>query len=129
MIWTASQRRALILLICVFVLVLFVRVLLNCQYVSDAPDAPAPRAAELADRADPNSADWETLAAIPMLGQNRAREIVAYRERFALAHPGNPIAFRSSADLLHIRGIGASMVANLEPFLIFPNAARPTTTP
>ena len=48
--------------------------------ISDPQPSEGPRAAELQSRIDPNAADWKTLAAIPNLGEKRAKAIVAYRD-------------------------------------------------
>src|SRR4051812_40856939 len=78
--WNSPQRRALLLLISLLLLVLIVQLILNRRYVPQHP-AQGGRAAELASRLDPNTADWQALAAIPNLGEKRAREIVSFRER------------------------------------------------
>ncbi len=114
------------MILSILIVILGIRIAINRQFVSDDPDAPAPRAAELADRIDPNTADWQTLAAIPTLGQNRAMELVAYRTRFAAEHAGRS-AYGSPKDLMHIKGIGAAMVENLEPYLLFPPVSQPAT--
>jgi len=86
------------------------------------PDPPGdgPRAADLATRIDPNTADAAALAALPGLGQARARAIVAYRAACAARHPDRP-PFAQPRDLLPIQGIGVSTIDNLEPYLTFPD--------
>ena len=86
------------------------------------PDPPGdgPRAADLATRIDPNTADAAALAALPGLGQARARAIVAYRAACAGRHPDRP-PFAQARDLLPIQGIGVSTIDNLEPYLTFPD--------
>jgi hypothetical protein len=109
------------------------------------PDPPGdgPRAAELAVRIDPNTADAAALAALPNLGEARARAIVAYpaalsalpgmgpsrahaivdyRAAYAARHPGHP-AFTSPRDLLPVKGVGTATAANLAPYLSFPTTA------
>jgi hypothetical protein len=76
-------------------------------------------AGELQDRIDPNEADAELLSALPGLGARRAGDIVRFRERMKSITPGG-IVFRSSHDLMQVRGIGAALSAQLEPFLRFP---------
>ena len=79
--WTAPQRRVLLVLLTIMLVFLAGRYACNSRYVSDPqPDLP-PRYDELADRIDPNTADWQTLAALPGIGERRARDIVGYRER------------------------------------------------
>jgi hypothetical protein len=125
--WTAAQRGVLIAMLCAILIVAIVQWLMNPRYVSDPqPELPA-RAVELEDRIDPNTAEWNLLAAMPNIGEKRARDIVAYRQRFLADHPGQ-IAFTKPADLLRIRGVGPGMLAQIEPYLIFPKVhARPTT--
>lgn len=120
--WTASQRRVLLgILVCLFVY-LSVRYACNPVYVSDPqPEVPA-RFDDLADRIDPNTADWETLAALPGIGEKRAKDIVAYRERAAAEKPGKPV-FEKPVDLLRIRGVGRAMMEGMEPYLTFPSTA------
>lgn len=124
-LWTARQRGVLIALLAGLVLFLSVRFLRNPVYVSDPQPRDPPRVLELADRIDPNAADWQTLAALPMIGEKRAREVIAYRERFVAQNPGK-VAFTRIEDLYRIKGFGPSMVAHVRPYLVFPN--RPPTT-
>lgn len=125
--WTLPQRRALVALLLVLLVVLSVRFALNRQYVSDPQPPHGPRYDELASRIDPNTADWQTLAAIPSLGEKRARQIVAYRDRLRVADP-NAVVFRQPADLLRVRGIGPATEQNILPYLIFPSPSAPATS-
>ena len=118
--WNASQRRALILLLSVFFLALCLRYAFNRQYVLDPQPPQGARYSELASRIDPNTADWQTLAAIPGMGEKRAKEIVAYRQRVLASKPDS-VPFLRPTDLRHIRGIGAATVENLKPYLLFPS--------
>lgn len=124
--WTASQRRALVVLFSAVCLLLIVRCVLNPRYVSDPPPDPPARGAELADRIDPNTADWNDLAAIPNLGEKRAQAIAAYRDAHKGASRG-PV-FRSADDLMAVRGIGYATATKLKPYLIFPPPAAPPDT-
>jgi competence protein ComEA len=94
------------------------------QYVPDPQPLNAPRYAELADKLDPNTADWRELAALPSLGEGRAREIVAWRERFLLENPGQ-VPFARPEDLLRVRGIGPAIVTTVRPYLAFPLPQHP----
>jgi DNA uptake protein ComE-like DNA-binding protein len=78
--------------------------------------------AQLADRLDPNTAPWESLAALPNLGQRRAHDIVAYREKVQHEFPAR-IPFARPDDLMRVNGIGTATVANLRPYLVFPTSA------
>jgi hypothetical protein len=94
-------------------------------YVSDPPPFEPARAAELADRIDPNTADIPTLAALPMIGMKRAQDIVEYREQCLAAHP-NELAFRQPRDLMNVHGIGEATVESLGEYLLFPRELTPS---
>jgi DNA uptake protein ComE-like DNA-binding protein len=123
--WTPAQRRALLVLLTAFLLFLSIQSLRNRQLIADPQPTEGSRAAELDARIDPNTADWQTLAAIPSLGEKRAKAIVAYRQQARASNPRS-LTFRSPDDLLQVRGIGAATVENLRPFLSFP--AEPVAT-
>src|SRR5437762_12327920 len=126
--WTASQRGVLIAVVLVLAAALSVRLLFNRAYVSDPQPARPARYDELADRLDPNVADWQSLAVLPQLGEKRAKEIIDFRERFARQHP-DQLAFKRPQDLLYVRGIGVAMLETLRPYLEFPSTTQPTTRP
>ena len=121
--WTAAQRRALIVLLIGLWVLIAIRYACNPAYVSDPQPVVPSRYDELADRIDPNTADWQTLAALPAIGEKRAKEIVAYRDEFTARHPGQR-AFERVEDLHRIKGIGPAMSNTLRSYLTFP-----TTTP
>jgi len=125
--WSAPQRGVIIGLLCLILLYVLVRLIINPTYVSDPQPQTPPRFAELEDRIDPNTADASTLAALPQIGEKRARDIVAYRDQFVADHPGQ-LAFTKPEDFYRIRGFGAAMVSLMEPYLIFPTS-RPSTQP
>ncbi len=126
-VWTGSQRGVLIALLGCLLAYLVIRYLLNPLYVSNPQPARPPRFDDLADKIDPNTADWHALAALPGLGEKRAKTIIEYREAFVTKNPGH-LAFGEPEDLLLVRGIGPSMLATLRPYLIFPPTAQPTTS-
>ena len=125
--WTDSQRRVLLVLLTVFLVFLAARYAFNTMYVSDPqPEVPS-RFDELADRIDPNTADWQALAALPGLGERKARDIVDYRERKRVeAHDPALVVFDAPGDLLYVRGVGVAIIEGLKPYLQFP-ASRPAT--
>ena len=126
--WTASQRSVLVGLLLILATYISVRYWFNRQYVSDPQPAVPSRFDELADRIDPNTADVATLAALPTIGEKRAKDIVGYREKFERdGRKGLP--FERLEDLLKIQGIGAATIAQLKPFLLFPQSNRPATEP
>jgi len=98
-----------------------VRGALKRRFVSDPVPVESPRAGEIMGRIDPNLASVDELVCLPMMGEKRAAQIVAYRERFLREHSGER-AFTSAADLMNVRGIGAAMVATFSPHLVFPVA-------
>ncbi len=73
----------------------------------------------LADTINPNTADWVSLTRLPGIGPTRARAIVAYREQYLQNHPEQTRAFTCAQDLTRIKGIGETISAQIEPFLIF----------
>ncbi len=117
-VWTAGQR-SVVLGLCL-VLLAGVAVALWREPVA-LPDPPGegPRAGEVSSRLDPNTADADALAAVPGLGESRARAIVDYRTAYVHRHGGRA-AFHAADDLLPIKGVGASTVENLGPYLTFP---------
>jgi hypothetical protein len=123
--WNLSQRRALLLLLSILLIAFCIRLAMNRQFVPTPQPPQGARAAELATRIDPNTADWQTLAAIPGLGEKRAKEIVAFRDRMLARRPGYPVSTRAK-DLILVRGIGPATVANIEPYLVFTPESLPT---
>ena len=121
-IWTAPQRRALLVVIFVLLAALAYRAWRNGMYVGETPPAVGPRAGELADGVDPNRASVAELAALPEMGLSRAGAIVEYREHYVKEHPGKR-AFEKVADLTHVKGIASGTAAGLAPYLIFSNGA------
>jgi DNA uptake protein ComE-like DNA-binding protein len=124
--WTASQRGVLIGLVGLLLAYATFVYFRNPTYVADPMPATPPGAAELEDRIDPNTADWATLAALPNIGEKRARDIVAYRDQAQRERPGE-IVFHSSDALTRVRGIGPAIASQIAPYLRFPDA--PATAP
>ena len=125
--WTQKQRRAIVILLGAILTYLTIRLIRNPMYVSDPQPRDPPRAMELADKIDPNTADAATLAALPMIGPRRAQDIVDHRERYAAQNPGK-VAFTRLEDLLRIKGFGTALIEHLRPYLTFPSP-RPATRP
>jgi len=123
---TPGQQRALTLLLGLAILYAAFRLATRPTTIADPIPSGSDRYLELADRIDPNTADVATLAALPNLGERRAREVVAFRERRAAIDPARP-AFARPDDLLQVRGIGVTLVRQLEPYLTFPATTRPTS--
>ncbi|HEV7300378.1 MAG TPA: helix-hairpin-helix domain-containing protein [Tepidisphaeraceae bacterium] len=124
--FTLRQRRAVLgifSLVSIYLIFLSIR---DRRYVPDPLPAESSLASQLADRIDPNTADIATLSALPGLGEKRAAVIIAFREKVQQREPGTTV-FNSPYDLLKVRGIGIAMLANLQPYLIFPEP--PATQP
>src|SRR5437588_8309413 len=102
--WGAPQRRALLALLTLFIVVLLARIFMDRAYIPDPQPMTGSRADELASRIDPNTADWQTLSALPTLGEKRAKEIIAYRDHIR-DRDGTDLVFREPRDLLRVRGI------------------------
>lgn len=126
-LWTPSQRTALIVFLVGLWVYLGYRYFSSPLHVPDPQPPEALRAAELEDRIDPNRAEWQMLASLPLIGERRARDIVAYREAFVANHRG-PLAFARLEDLMNVRGIGTATISQLEPYLIFPAPPREFST-
>jgi DNA uptake protein ComE-like DNA-binding protein len=92
--------------------------------IGDAPGVDPARIAQVETRINPNIADWADLARLPGIGENLARQIVAYREgRLARARATTtaPICiFRCMQDLDPIPGLGEKKLQRMEPYLHFP---------
>lgn len=125
--WSSPQRRALLFLLWLLTAGLGTRYACNPIYVSNPqPDRPG-RADDLADRVDPNTADLNTLIAIPQLGEKRARAIIEFRDKQRKRRPGRPV-FQTAADLFLVDGFGWASVDNFSPYFTFPGdraATRP----
>jgi DNA uptake protein ComE-like DNA-binding protein len=128
MIWTDRHRVVLAALLAGLLLALAIRYHFHRAYVPIEQEAAAPRAPDLLDRVDPNTADWPTLAALPLISKTVAQRIVDERQAFLAAHPGQ-ILFAKPDDLLRIKGIGPATVRTIEPYLTFPPSPTPATRP
>lgn len=124
-VWTLPQRRALAGLVAVLLIILAMRFLAHRAYVAPEPPEDGPRAGELLGRVDPNTADWPTLASLPIIGRSLAERIVEERESFRKQHPGQ-VPYTRPEDLKRVKGIGDATLRALEPHLIFP---APNNTP
>jgi hypothetical protein len=128
MLWTPRQRIVLIVFILGVSTYLLIRLSLNRAYISDPPPVRGALADELVDRINPNVATWQELAALPAIGEAKAKEIVAWRDDLVAKNPGRT-PFRSEDDLLLIKGMGVSTLETLRPHLAFPRAYNgPATT-
>ena len=120
------QRKTLVVLIGLLLAYVAVRLALNPAAIDDPQPVQGDRAAELADRLDPNTADAGELAALPGIGLKRAEAIVARRDLVRQRH-ADAVAFKSIDDLYTVTGFGRSMVETIKPYLVFPRT--PTGSP
>jgi competence protein ComEA len=103
-----------------------------CDHRRDNQTVPAQlpdegqRANEVMSQLDLNTADAASLSAIPRLGEVKAKAIVAYREQFIAAHPGQR-AFEHMESLYRIKGIGPSTMELLRQYTYI--SVRATTKP
>lgn len=72
----------------------------------------------LAEKVNPNTDSWASLARLPGIGPARARAIVTYREDYRQAHGAQSVAFAGAEDLERVKGIGAVTVEQIRQFLI-----------
>jgi hypothetical protein len=127
-IWTRRQRAVLAVVILILAGGFFVRALREPARVADPPPVMGELAKDLATRIDPNTADWPAWAALPLIGEKRAKEIVAFRENWLAEHPSE-IPFEKLEDLMRIKGIGKATIATLEPYLVFPKREGDAAAP
>jgi hypothetical protein len=125
-VWTQRQRAGAITIVAIVIASLAIIAWINPAFVADSNRNGA-MVNRVKDRLDPNSASVEDLSILPMLGEARAREIVAFRERELSRHPGT-IVFEKVEDLGRVKGIGVATARGLEEYLAFP-ATRPASKP
>ena len=123
-IWTRQQRAVLGTVVLVLCAALAARAYRHSQRVADPIDPVGPRAAELLSKIDPNTADWPAWAALPLIGEKRAKQIVEFRDKWSADHPGET-PFAKLEDLTRVKGIGKATIETLAPFLTFPESAEP----
>lgn len=75
-------------------------------------------------RVDPNTATAAELMHVPGIGEVTAKNIIDYRQKHR-SNSGQPV-FRSSDDLIRIRGIGPKTVEKMRPQLRFPGSSDGT---
>ena len=116
--FTGPQRRVMAVLLSIVFIFAAWQLAFNHTYIDNPQPAVGDLYSNLADRIDPNTADWPELAALPMLGEKRAKALIEYRQR--VHQRGDARAFNSAEDLYRVDGFGPKLVAQLSPFLHFP---------
>jgi len=124
MFWTPRQRLALSVIILLILSYLLIRYQFTPARISNPQPPDAPRASDLQDKLDPNTATADDLSSLPNLGPAMARRIIDDRNQFQKSHPNQP-PYKSLADLLRVKGIGPATLENLRPYLRFP-ATQPS---
>ena len=114
-----GQRRILTLLLAALIAYGVVRYARNPVYIADPQPPTGDRAAELADRLDPNTATLAELTAVPGMGAARAAKIIERRETVLKRDP-TAVPFRSPDDLFYVERFGRSFVEQAKPYLAFP---------
>src|SRR4051812_6408937 len=124
MFWTPRQRLALSLLILLILCYLLILSRLHPARLSNPQPNEAPRASELEDKVDPNTASAADLSALPNLGPAMARRIIEDREKFKKdQQKKNP--YGNLGNLQQKKGIGPATLENLKSYLKFP-ATQPS---
>ena len=123
--WSPAQRGVVLAVLIGLLGYLAFRAARDRNYVATPQPPDGLRAADLADRFDPNTATVAEIAAIPDIGEKLATTIVEYRDSYQRLHPGQR-AFEKPTDLMKVRGVGQARMEALSSHLLFP-ATRPTT--
>jgi competence protein ComEA len=123
MFWTPRQRLALSLLILLILAYLLILYINHPARISTPQPHDGPRAQELQDQLDPNTATAADLSALSNLGPAMGRKIIEDREHFQKDHPNEP-AYNKIEDLMRIKGIGPATIENLRPYLRFPTTQQ-----
>ena len=117
--WTTPQRAVILAIVLGVFVYLCTRFAFQYTYISNPQPLDGSRAAELADRLDPNIATQAQLAAIPGVGEKLAATVLEFRERYVRENSGK-LAFSEPRDLLRVRGIGAARMDSMKEYLMFP---------
>lgn len=117
-LWNPAQRRALAILLILAGLALAIRLALYRSEIPSPQPESGPLAHTLQTKLDINRATWEQLAAIPTLGEKRARAIVAHREKKFGENPARA-PFARPADLDPIEGIGPATIELIARYVTF----------
>src|ERR1041384_2041644 len=115
MFWTPRQRLALSLIVLLILSYLLIRYQFTPARIGNPQPLEGPRASDLLDKLDPNTASKDDLSALPNLGPALAPRITEDRERFQKDPPNDP-AYKTIDDLQRIKGIGPATLENLKPY-------------
>src|SRR5258706_4999526 len=114
MFWTPRQRLALSAIILLILSYLLIRYQFTPSQISNPQPFQAPRASDLQDKLDPNTATADDLSSLPNLGPAMARRIIEDRNQFQKLHPNQP-AYKKLEYLQQVKGIDTSTLENTIP--------------
>jgi len=119
--YESSKRRDIILWLLLIVLVgsLFYRAMEDRYKANSDFAINDEQVKKTADKVNPNTASWASLARLPGIGPGKAKAIIKYRNMWKKNGPGNKIAFSESNDLCRIKGIGQKTVEQIKDYLVF----------
>jgi len=120
--WTRRNLTAIALLTAMLIALAVWRLATNRARLREDLTVEPAAVAPAAEKIDPNTASWASLARLPGIGPGRAKAICTWREAFCDEHPGQP-AFRRPADLEQVPGVGPVIVQSVAPYLTFPQEA------
>jgi len=116
-----ERSGAIVFLLALIAAILTIRALQHRAFVHQPPVLTNAAVRPLADKINPNTASWASLARLPGVGETRARNVLDFRTRWANAHPDAPNAFHAPADLLQVKNIGPVTLERITPHLTFDN--------
>jgi len=125
--WTRRQRIGLGMLLSLLLIVLTIQYIRRPFRLDEGAVLVNGTEVTLPQRIDPNTADERELSRVPHIGETLAAKIIEWRDARKPTAPGG-IVFRQPGDLDPIPGIGKKLIAEMQPFLKFPDDA-PTTEP
>ena len=73
----------------------------------------------LANKINPNTATWASLARLPGIGAGKARAIIKYRRQYCEKNGSKKIPFKKDMDICKVKGIGEVTVEQIKEYLIF----------
>jgi len=73
----------------------------------------------LADKINPNTSSWASMARLPGFGIGRAKAVVKFREAWREENNDKGEPFKNYQDLCKIKGIGEKTAEHVKDYLIF----------
>jgi len=116
--WTPAAQAAGVLLCAVLAGGLALRSAARPVRTGESTPVDRRRSAAVAERINPNVAEFASLVRLPAIGPKRAAAILAHRREHGAV-------FRTAADLTAVHGIGPGIVRRLAPYLSLPASTQP----